>query len=137
MNISFLLYLAATLAAIQYIAHAGLFLLGKPRHGQAEIDLIQEIKSHRWSFAGFSRSYWNFYFGYGLVAILWGVIEVCFLWQLATLAKISQVSVLPFIIILLLANVGHAFLTLKYFFLLPAVFDILIALVLLGALAIR
>jgi hypothetical protein len=42
------------------------------------------MKGHRWNFSGFTRSYWDFYFGYGLLAIIWGIVEVIILWQLAT-----------------------------------------------------
>ncbi len=134
MNTTVLLYIAAALALVQYIAHAFLFLRAKPSHGQDEIDVVTAMKSHRWNFSGFSRSYWDFYFGYGLLAILWGIIEIFLLWQLAGIAGISSVSITAFLILLLAANIGHAILTLRYFFLVPAIFDFLIALVLVLAL---
>ena len=87
------------------------------------------MKSRKWNFRGFLRSYWDFYFGYGMLVILWGVIEVVLLWQLAALSAASE-SVAPLIITLLVANIGHALLTLRYFFLIPVVFDVLIAIVL-------
>ena len=88
------------------------------------------MKGHRWNFSGFTRSYWDFYFGYGLLAIIWGIVEVIILWQLATLAREGSVSVRPVIATLLGANVAHAALTFRYFFLQPVVFDLLIAIVL-------
>jgi hypothetical protein len=117
------------LALIQYAAHAWLFLSATPEHGQEEVRLIDEMKSRKWNFRGFLRSYWDFYFGYGMLVILWGVIEVVLLWQLAALSAASE-SVAPLIITLLVANIGHALLTLRYFFLIPVVFDVLIAIVL-------
>jgi hypothetical protein len=121
---------AAGLALIQYIAHALLFFRAKPSHGQEEIDVVNTMKSHRWKFSGLERSYWDFYFGYGLLAILWGVVEIFLLWQVASIAAASSVSIIPFLVLLLIANIGHAILTMLYFFPLPAVFDLLIALVL-------
>lgn len=133
MNATVFLSIATILAVIQYIAHAGLFLTMRPKHGQEEIDLIKKMKSHTWNFSGFQRSYWNFYFGYGLLAILWGFIEVLLLWQFTILSKTSTISVTPFLIILVFANIGHAILTLRYFFLIPAIFDLLITIMLLLA----
>ena len=131
---STLLRIAAVVAAIQYIAHGILFLSAKPSHGSDEIDLVERMKSLRWNFRGFERSYWNFYFGYGLIVILWGVVEVVLLWQLARLAGASSASVAPLVATLLAANIGHAILTLRYFFLIPAIFDIMIAILLAVAL---
>lgn len=130
MNTSILLYIATFLAIIQYIAHAGLFLSAKAKHGKEEINVIKSMKSHKWNFSGFHRSYWDFYFGYGLLAVLWGIAEVFLFWQLAELSRIPTISITPFILILIAANVGHAILTLKYFFFTPAIFDLLIALTL-------
>ena len=130
----FLLRVAAILGVIQYAAHAGLFLSATPKHGHEEVELLQAMKSHRWRFGGFLRSYWDFYFGYGMVAIWWGVIEIVLLWQLAALVGTHSASVGPLIAALLVANIGHAILMLRYFFLIPAIFDILIAVVLGAAL---
>ena len=132
LSVSFLLGVAAGLAFIQYTAHSFLFLRARPTHGQEEAELVAAMKSHRWDFAGRSRGYWDFYFGYGLLAILWGVVEILLLWWMSVLAATTPVA--PLIAILLLANIGHAILTLRYFFPLPAVFDLLIAMVLIVAL---
>lgn len=92
------------------------------------------MKSGRWNFGGFTRSYWDFYFGYGLLAIMWGVIEIALLWALTTVAGAQTASLTALIVILLAANVGHAVLTLRYFFLIPAIFDVIISIVLVAAL---
>ncbi|MDE3057105.1 MAG: hypothetical protein KGJ59_04000 [Bacteroidota bacterium] len=125
-----LLKIAAGLAFIQYTAHTFLFLRAKPTHGEEEAKLINTMRAQQWDFNGFSRSYWDFYFGYGLLAILWGFIEVLFLWRLSALVP-APISVFFFLVLLIIANIGHAVLTLRYFFLMPAVFDLLIAAVLL------
>ena len=125
-----LLQIAAALATLQYFAHALLFLRAKPSHGREEADLVERMKGQRWKFSGFTRSYWDFYFGYGLLAILWGIVEVIILWQLVSLANDGSVSVRPVVATLLGANIAHAALTLRYFFLQPVLFDLLIAIVL-------
>jgi hypothetical protein len=128
------LAIAAALASIQYLAHAVLFLRAKPQHGKDEVDLLEQMKRKRWKFNGFERSYWDFYFGYGLLAILWGAVEIAILWVLVSTAGKGSVSIVPLVGILLVANVAHAALTLRYFFLTPVIFDVLIAILLAMAL---
>lgn len=130
MNTINLLHIAFVIALVQYAAHAILFLTAKASHGQEEIALIETMKLHRWNFGGFKRSYWDFYFGYGLLAILWGIVEAVLLWQFSKLTKIAPLEIKPMIAILFLANIAHAVLTLKYFFLLPAIFDFAVAILL-------
>jgi hypothetical protein len=116
------------------LAHAVLFLRAKPQHGKDEVDLLEQMKRKRWKFNGFERSYWDFYFGYGLLAILWGAVEIAILWVLVSTAGKGSVSIVPLVGILLVANVAHAALTLRYFFLTPVIFDVLIAILLAMAL---
>ena len=69
MKTTIFLRIASIVALLQYSAHAVLFLSASPKHGAEEIALIETMKSHTWNFAGSIHSYWNFYFGYGLLAI--------------------------------------------------------------------
>jgi hypothetical protein len=127
-----LLRIAAVVAAIQYAAHTLLFLRASPTHGVEEVELVQRMKQLKWDFSGFRRSYWDFYFGYGLLVILWGIIEVALLWEVSTLTR--DAPAMAMIVTLLLANVGHAILALRYFFLVPVVFDVVVAILLAAAL---
>jgi hypothetical protein len=122
-----ILQATSILAALQYAAHAALFLSAAPTHGREEIAVVETMKAHRFDIYGFDRSYWDFYFGYGLLAVLSGVIEVVILWQLATLAKTDPNRVRPFIATFIFANVAHATLMWRYFFLGPLVFDVAVA----------
>ena len=125
---SMTLRIASVLALLQYGAHAFLFLSATAAHGVGEVAVIVAMKSH---VTGLSRSYWDFYLGYGLMVILSGVIEVVVLWQLAALAKNEAYRVRPIIALFILANVMHALLVWKYFELIaPVTFDILVALTL-------
>jgi hypothetical protein len=133
MNSATLLRVASGIALFQYGVHAFLYLTATPSHGRDEIALIGAMKLQHWDFRGFTRSYRDFYFGYGLLAILWGLIEVILIWQLSVLAKISSLRIRPMIVVLFLANVAHAILTLMYFFSVPAIFDFIVAIFLLSA----
>ena len=130
MTTAVILWIAASLAAVQGIAHGALFLRAKPRHGPAEVAVIEAMKSNRFDFAGVTRSYWEFYFGYGLEAAAVCLIEAILLVQLASIAELQPAVVRPVIALCIGANLGHAVLTARYFFYVPIVFDVAIASVL-------
>ena len=121
-----LLRIAAILAAVQGLAHAALFVSAKPRYGAAEIAVIEAMKTNRF-FAGGTRSYWDMYFGYGLIAAGVCLVEAVLLWQLGRIAAMSPALLRPFIILLIAANIVHVLLVARYFmFVVPIVFDVLI-----------
>ena len=127
------LRIAAILAVTQGLAHGGLFIAATPRHGPAEVALVAAMKANRF-FAG-GLGYWDFYFGYGLIAAGACVVEGLLLWQLGTFARAEPVRVRPMILVFLVANIGHAMLIARYFwFVVPAAFDLLIAVVLASSL---
>lgn len=122
-----LLRVAAALAAIQGLAHGALFVSAKPRHGAAEIAVIEAMKTNRF-FARATRSYWDMYFGYGLIAAGVCLIEAVLLWQLAGIASANSAAIRPIIALLIVANVAHVILVGRYFmFVVPMVFDVIIA----------
>jgi hypothetical protein len=127
MNIVTLLRMAAGLAAVQGTAHSALFLTAKPRHGAAEVGVIETMKSNRF-FADGTRSYWDFYFGYGLLAAAACFVQAILFWQLGTIAASRPELIRPMVGLFFLANVGHALLVARYFSLYVTIaFDLLIA----------
>jgi hypothetical protein len=127
MNAATILRIAAALAALQGTAHGALFMLAKPRHGAAEVAVIAVMKSNRFEFGGAMRSYWDFYFGYGLEAAAVCLVEAVLFWQLARIADSQPALVRPAVALFVLASLGHALLMARYFFALPFVFDLMIA----------
>ncbi len=125
---------ASILALLQAVAHALLFLSASPRHGAEEIAVIEAMKSHHFAFGGFLRSYWDFYFGYGLLAAFSVFVEAALLWLLATLAADVGQRIRPVLAVLALAKIAHALLCLKFFFVTPVVPDVAIAACLVWAL---
>jgi len=124
---------AAILAALQGLAHAALFVSARPRHGDAEVAVITAMKVNRF-FAG-GLGYWDYYFGYGLIAASACLVEAALLWQIAAVAATQPALVRPMLGIFVLANLGHALLLARYFkFPLPIAFDLIIASVLVFAL---
>jgi hypothetical protein len=84
------------------------------------------MKANRF-FAG-GLGYWDYYFGYGLVAAAACIVEAALLWQIATIAATQPLLVRPLIAVFVIANVAHALLLARYFKLpLPIAFDVIIA----------
>lgn len=107
---SIVLRLASLLTLLQYSAHAYLFLSRASDRGML--------------------------FGYGLMAILSGMVAFILLWLLASLAKAEPLRTRPFIVLMICANLVHAYLVWKYFGIpIASAFDIAIALILVLALA--
>ena len=127
-----LLCLAAFLAALQGLAHGALFISAKPRHGDAEVAVVEAMKSNTFFPGGLS--YWDYYFGYGLIAAAVCLVEAVLLWQLASIAMTQPLLVRPILFLLVAANIGHAALLTRYFkFPIPIAFDLTIAAVVLAA----
>ncbi len=123
-----LLKVASIVALLQFAAHGSLVVTGKPRHGAEEIALVEAMKSHHFDFLGWSRTYWGFYFGYGLMAAFFCLVEAVLFWQLARLARSDLSSARPIAGLFCLANVGFALIVWKFFFFVPIVPDLAIAL---------
>ena len=119
---------AAVIAFLQWVAHTTLFLRAKPRHGAEEVAVIDAMKSHYFAFGGASRSYWDLYFGYGLIAAVVVLVEAILFWQLGTAPDAARPLVRSVAVLFLAFNAAHALLAARYFFVTPTVPDVLIAL---------
>ena len=127
-----LLRLAAAFAALQGIAHGALFVSARPRHGATEVAVIDAMRDNRF-FAG-GLGYWDYYFGYGLIAAAICLVEAVLFWQLADIAATRPILVRPMVALFIIWNLGHAALLTRYFkFPAPIVFDVIIAAVLVAA----
>ena len=122
-----LLRAAAVIALLQFVAHTSIFVFSTPKHGPPEAVVIEAMKSHSFDFSGSVRSYWDLYFGYGLLAALNCLIEAVLFWQLATLAARSLRDIRPIIALFAAANLAYAAMVLKFFFVVPLVPDLAIA----------
>lgn len=130
MTTSTLLRVTAAVALLQFFAHGALFVRAKPTHGDTEVTLVAAMKAHRFNFGGSMRSYWDMYFGYGLEAAFICLVEAILFWQIAAIAGTAPAIVRPIIALFLVANLAHAILVMRYFFVVPLVPDILIVLLL-------
>ena len=87
------LRVASVLSLIHCVLHTMGGVFGSPQHGAEEIAVIEAMKSHRFDFLGSARSYWDFFFGYGLfITIVLFVVAVLF-WRLAAFVTTSPALV--------------------------------------------
>jgi hypothetical protein len=121
-----ILRFAAILALIQGVAHGALHIRYIPMHGPLEEELVANMKTENFIFGGFNRTYWGFYFGYGLMVVVTCLVQAAVLWFLARLASSRPREVTPLIGLYCFAYAVHAVLAWHYFFAKPVVFDMLI-----------
>jgi hypothetical protein len=98
-----------------------------PRHGAAEIAVVETMKSYQLDVMGSMRSYWDFLFGYGLSVTITLLVQAILFWQLGALAKRNPACVRPIAALFFLDCIGIAIISWKYFFIGPAVSQLLIA----------
>lgn len=120
------LRLTSVVALLQSIGHAMLFLTARPGHGPDETAVLETMRSRAFDFGGFSpHSYWDMYFGYGLIAVVLAVLIGVLLWLVSDLAS-SPRQVLRFGAAIGVTVAVHAAIVARYFFMLPLIFDVLV-----------
>lgn len=128
MKLSTLFRVAAVVALVQCLGHGSLFLTYRPSHGPDELAVVQAMQAHYFNFAGYSRSYWDMYFGYGLFSAFNCLVEALLFWCIAPFADLDGRKILPVAATFLFANVVYLVLVWRYFFALPGYFDLALAL---------
>src|SRR5690242_16305392 len=127
MKPSILLRVAAVITFLYFAGHtAG--APWTPVQGLAEAAVLEALKAQRFVVEGFSRTYWDFYFGFGVAISGFLLVQAVALWQLASLAKSDAARLRPILASFLVAFVFNAIVAWKYFFPVPAVFAAAIAL---------
>jgi hypothetical protein len=92
-----------------------------------DTDVLQAMRSFRFDAEGVSRTYWDFYIGFGLIISVFLLAQAGVLWQLATVSKKDPVQVRPILSMLFIAMLANAVLSWKFFFAVPVVLAIAIA----------
>lgn len=104
-----------------------------PAEGPAEMAVIEAMKSHPFDVLGVQRTYWDFYFGFGVIISVYQLLQAVILWQVASLAK-RGTQVRSIVAAFFVAFAINAILVWKYFFTIPVIMVVAIALCLLLAL---
>ena len=127
MKTTLYLRIASVLAIIHALLHTIGGVLSKPNNGAREIAVIDAMKSQSFNVMGSMRTYWDFFYGYGWLLGLALLVEGILFWQLATIAKTNAAPIRPIIMLFCINFLVTTVIAWKYFFVAPAVTEILIA----------
>jgi phosphoglycerol transferase MdoB-like AlkP superfamily enzyme len=133
MNATIYLRIASVLAIIHAILHTIGGVIGKPKNGAPEIAIIEAMKSRSFNVMGSMRTYWDFFYGYGLIVAITLLVQGILFWQLAIIAKTNAPQTRPIILLFCFNFLATTVVAWKYFFIAPAVTELLIAVSLAGA----
>jgi len=89
------LLIASLLTLIHCILHTIGGVLAGPKHGAEEASVIETMKPRRFDVMGSMRSYWDFFFGYGLFITLALLVQAVLFWQLARVMKTNSALAKP------------------------------------------
>jgi hypothetical protein len=121
------LRIASVLTLIHCVLHTIGGVLSSPKPGTPEFAVVETMKSHTFNVMGSMRSYWDFNFGYGLITTINLFVQSVLFWQLGTMAKTNAPWTKQIIVLFFLSYVAMTVVAWKYFFIGPAVTEILIA----------
>ena len=86
-----------------------------------ETEVLRAMRSFHFDAAGVSRTYLDFYLGFGFISGIYLFAQAVALWQLASMAKADPIGVRPLVGSFLLASAVSAFLSWRFIFVLPVV----------------
>lgn len=129
MRPALLLRIAAVLTLLYALGHTSGFPW-TPGEGAEATSVVDAMHRQRFDVMGSSRSYGDFYVGFGLIISTLMFAEAVLLWFLAGLAKTDARRLRPLIATFAIAYAINAVLGWKYFFAVPLVFAVAIALTL-------
>jgi len=98
-----------------------------PGEGASDMAVVEAMREDHFAVVGVSRSYWDFYFGFGLIVSVMQLVQAVVLWQLGGLAKMDAARLRPIIAVFCLSLFVNAVLSWLYFFAIPVVMAVLIA----------
>jgi hypothetical protein len=119
------------IASVLTFVHAALHTIGGVFGGVApgaQQVAVSAMKANEFVAMGVTRTYWDFYMGFGLVVSVFLTVEAVVFWQLSSLAKIDAVRLRPVLATFLVGYLCAAVVSYRYFFAGPVITEILIAL---------
>lgn len=119
MKAPLLLRIASLITLLYFIGHtAG--MPWTPAVGPGEAPVLEAMKTRSFDAEGFRRTYWDFYFGFGVIISVFLLVQAVALWQIGSLARTDARRVRPIIASFLVAFIVNAILAWQYFFAVPA-----------------
>ena len=101
-----------------------------------ETEVLQPMRTFQIQTMGVTRTYMDFYRGFGFTLSVYLLLQAVVLWQLAALARTNPAQFRPIIMSMLVASVVNAVLTWRYIFPVPAVFALAVTALLIAALVV-
>jgi hypothetical protein len=92
-----------------------------------ETEVLGAMRTFHFDAQGASRSYLDFYRGFGFLLSTYMLLQGVLLWQLASFVKVNAKQARPMIAVIFLASVMGAILSWEFIFPLPVAFFSLIA----------
>ncbi len=118
---------AAAVLTLLYCAGHTMGMPWTPYTDPEATSVLEAMKGHSFEAEGFKGTYWDLYFGFGLIISVYLLVQAVVLWQVASLAKADAARVRPIVVSFLVAFAINAALSWKYFFVVPVVMAGLIA----------
>ncbi len=126
MTPTLLLRIASGLALLHSILHTVGGVFGKPAPG-SQAATLSIMQANQFQVMGLTRSYADFYLGFGLFVTVALAVEAVVFWQLGTLAKSGATRLRPILVSFVAAYLAYAAIASIYFFAPPAIIELLIA----------
>jgi hypothetical protein len=94
---------------------------------QGETEVLRAMRSFRFDAEGVSRTYADFYLGFGFTISIYLLLQAVLLWQLAPIARAEPGRVRPLLASLFLASAASAFVSGRFIFAIPVIFSAAVA----------
>lgn len=120
------LRIASVLTFIHAALHTIGGVFGKVTPGPATV-AVQAMRVNQFLVMGNTRSYWEFYRGFGLAVTIFLTAEAIVFWQLSSLAKTNARRLRSIMAVFAAAYIVFAVNSYAYFFIAPVITEILIA----------
>jgi phosphoglycerol transferase MdoB-like AlkP superfamily enzyme len=122
-----LLRTAAVLTLVHALLNTFAGLLSGISRSQDEMAVLSAMKALRFDAMGSLRTYWDFYFGFGLFLTVSLLLLSVLIWQLAALVDAEPGKVRPLIAALCIGFLAFAVLSALFFFIAPVAIEVLVA----------
>lgn len=125
-----LLRTASVLALAHALVNAFAGLLSGTSENKEEVVVLTAMKALQFDAMGSLRTYWDFYFGFGLLLTINLLLLSMLMWQLASLEKAESALARTLTASVCLAFVAFALVSARYFFIAQVLIEAAIALLL-------
>jgi hypothetical protein len=118
------------IASVLTFIHAALHTIGGMFGGVAPGAMqtaVSAMKGNEFVAMGVTRTFWDFYMGFGLAVSVFMTVEAVVFWQLGSLAKTDALRLRPILAAFLVGFLVMAAVSYRYFFAGPVITEVLIA----------